>query len=42
MVEHLAVNQRVAGSSPASRARNFATEVDLVPRPGLSFFVKHP
>ena len=42
MVEQEAVNFEVAGSSPASGARNFATEVDLVPRPGLSFFVKHP
>ena len=29
-------------SNPDRGARNFATEVDLVPRPGLSFFVKHP
>lgn len=41
-VEQLTVNQLVAGSNPVPGAKNFATEVDLVPRPGLSFFVKHP
>ncbi len=41
MVEQEAVNFEVAGSSPASRARNFVTEVDPVPRPGLSYSVKH-